>query len=382
MTMPGPIQMLPIPNVSPGGIQQAPGFAEQVAPALSALGNILALRQRKAELDQQQQELQFRVQAQKQESENRIRMGQTLQQTLPAAMTDVQAFAGPLMNLPTGLPGVTVPTKMPVATTSVLGTTIRNADPTGLALASPYLQSAVAAEFDAKAARTAAQNPVNRNTEKFISGGFYQLLDKNTGRSAPVLDEQGNPVAADAQVNKEQLDQFVDTRTNQIVYLPRRAGALPSYYQKSGNITDGERRDAKLFTRAARAYRIARRQPPVSADIVTQMAASAQRDPQSKFLAWIGRTKLPNDQRRSLMAWYQVLTSGVYGYSGAAITVGEFLGEMTKIPTTADDFETIMVKNELVEGDISALRRGGRRALEGSDEDMSIGDEDLPEEYR
>lgn len=97
MTAPGPIQMLGIPHVSPGPVMQAPGFAQQVEPGLSALANLLALRQRKAELDQQAQELQFRVGQAKQEAQWRDETGKALQTSLLGLDTTLQ---------PTMLPNV------------------------------------------------------------------------------------------------------------------------------------------------------------------------------------------------------------------------------------------------------------------------------------
>ncbi len=43
----------------------------------------------------------------------------------------------------------------------------------------------------------------------------------------------------------------------------------------------------------------------------------------------------------------------------------------------------MQVKRDLIEMDLRSLRKGGERALQGSGEDLHVGDnEDTPEEYR
>lgn len=110
MTLPA----LPIPNVTPGPLQQAPGFADQVQPGLSALANLLALRQRQSELAQQKDELAFRVAQAQQEARWRDETGEAVRQSLLGLDTTFgQALlpAGPLG----GLAPVSIPQPGPLA---------------------------------------------------------------------------------------------------------------------------------------------------------------------------------------------------------------------------------------------------------------------------
>lgn len=351
------IPIFPIPDVKPVYFAQGTPGQDALQHAISTL----------VALGQSQQEMQAQRALEAQKGATQDQAGLSIAQALGQMGT--QQVPG----LPIAGGGATLPfaVKNPLLTSFQdqvkTGTPGRAVLAAANTLSGP-ISSEVARIGSARAAMAEGKKTEIPELKTDEKNGQVYAVTKSGARAVPVYKNDGSPLMG-ADPNKplksEDLMEVFDTRTNQIVMVPKRQGALPPYYTKTGVITEPERRDAKLYLRAANAYVLARRTPPVSDDAITQMLkAEATGQGDSKILTWLATTKLPGVTRRAIQAWNTVLTSGIYGYSGAAVTVSEFLRELAKIPTTADDPTTLDDKYKLIEADIGALELGGGRQLD------------------
>lgn len=361
MTLPGPIQMLPIPNVAPRGqAAPVPGIADAAAPGLSALANVLALRQRKAELDQQAQELQFRIESRRMESEANEQVGLGMQKNLVPLLTDTQGFAGPLVSVPTGMGGSTS-FQAPKATVSQLGASIRDTDPAVLGRAAPYLQGAVASELRR---RGEAATPRDRNSELKVVNGFWWNFDLNTGVGDTVKDKAGNPIPADKppvqRGGLRPLGSYTRDGKEYVSFAEMDANGNPVIrnlpvgqgFVKSGVAGLENEKAAGRYLELADAWQQIRTLPAMGKGAV-DFVLSLQKLPVSDKARPIGQllaeSNLSEADKQILNAYAAVIVAKRnYKDSGAAVTGREILNSINLIPLYSDGPQTLSNKRRTV----------------------------------
>ena len=200
--------------------------------------------------------------------------------------------------------------------------------------------------------------------------GRVYRVPKSGGAATPVYKADGTPLIGDVPgtgADKPDLMDVYDNLTGQIVLMPRVAGALPPQFTKAGPMTDQEKKDAVLYTRATSAIKNALTLPPIPEDFITTLlTAEGSGSGNQPLRTYLRKVKLDPATRRSLLAWETVLSSGLYATSGAAITVSEVLRELSLIPTTADLRNPGLMedKRQGLLDRMRGLENGGRRELQ------------------
>ena len=386
MTAPGPIQMLGIPHVSPGPVMQAPGFAEQVQPGLSALANLLALRQRKAELDQQAQELQFRVGQAKQEAQWRDETGKALQTSLLGLDTTLQPTMLP--NVDPSIGGM-IPFQQP--NLGPVARAVVNAPP-GTSFDFTRLGSGIIAEAFRRQAKAQEQaTGVKPDTYARVDAQGYTVYvtaNPTTGKATAkhVLKDPAGPDNPSNWLREEipgaggagggikpDGQDFYITDPDSPNYggytrLAVSPGTVvdPKKFFPAGQIKPENDNAANFAPVVVTAYEQARNAKPVSEadrqNLSTFIGSLNQGDPdQTMTNVAITQASLSPEARRWMQAMLSMSNSFVYAVSGKAVTRGEFMRFLqSEAPLLYEDEATQEAKwrriDERVEGLVALAR--------------------------
>lgn len=233
-------------------------------------------------------------------------------------------------------------------------------------------QNTISQYFNDRNERVKARTPAKPELPEFktdAKDGRVYRVPKSGGTATPVYKADGTPLIGELpdKPDKPELMDVYDNVTGQIVLMPKVAGPLPPQFTKAGPMTDQEKKDAVLYTRATSAIKNALTLPPIPEDFVTTLlTAEGSGQGNQPLRTYLRKVKLDPSTRRSLLAWETVLSSGLYATSGAAITVSEVLRELSLIPTTADlkDPRLLEDKRQALLDRMRALENGGRRELQ------------------
>lgn len=236
-------------------------------------------------------------------------------------------------------------------------------------------QNTISQYLNDRGERMKARTPAKPELPEFktdAKDGRVYRVPKSGGAATPVYKADGTPLIGELPggaggPDKPDLIEVYDNVTGQIVLMPKVAGALPPQFTKAGPMTDQEKKDAVLYTRATSAIKNALTLPPIPEDFVTTLlTAEGSGQGNQPLRTYLRKVKLDPSTRRSLLAWETVLSSGLYAMSGAAITVSEVLRELSLIPNTADlkDPRLLNDKRQALLDRMRALENGGRRELQ------------------
>lgn len=381
------IPMLPIPNVTPGSVQQAPGFAEQVQPGLSALANLLALRQRKAELDQEQQEHLFRVGQAKQEAQWRDQTGEAIRQSLVGLDTDLVAYLLPNAPDVGGAAPVAVPRLGPVARAVVSA-------PPGTSFDFARLGSGIIAEgFRRRADAQAQATGVKPDTAYSVDSAGYAIYKtanpvKGTASARHVLKDPNGPDHPSNWVREEIPGQAGGTPPgtafeDQVVTDPSSPnyGKIVRTRVSPGQVTDPARAfplsqiktdnhsAADFLPPMVVAYEQTRNTMPIKPGeektLTTFIGALNAGDPeQSAWNILIADKTLSPDTKRWMQGMLSLVAAFVYKASGKAVTKGEFSRFLQfNSPLPYEDEATREAKWSRIEAQMESFEGQARAAL-------------------